>query len=128
MMEEPSLKKPLKEETVSNDSKFLNVDNHDNDDKYYEQAEEYKLKGNAQFSQSRYEDALSSYNSGLSFLSIANDKRTSHKFQQMEVALRSNKGLVLIKLNLYGDAVKELSEVLEIDPSLFKGKYIIGNE
>ena len=91
----------------------------------YDQAKKWKENGNELFNKNNLEGALNSYEKGVQCLEYKRDQsmqKNSPNEIEMELALRSNIGLVLFKLERYERSVKECSLALELDANSMKGK------
>ena len=94
----------------------------------HENAVAFKEEGNDFFKNGEHEKALVAYRRGIDCcLGNRSDENTDVNFVRssavvdVEVALRSNAGLVLLKLGSYEKAIEECDNAIGLDPSCAKG-------
>ena len=95
----------------------------------YETADEWKEKGNVLFKENDLLGALSAYEQGVQLLGpkpVFNSQNGHQLLRaQTELALRSNVGLVLYKLDRYDNAIADCDKALQLDPTCLKGEILL---
>ena len=97
----------------------------DHPDALSKEATDWKEKGNSFYANKDYDGAVESYQSGLDCFVPAsrNDALSSIRLDEVEVALRLNLAMALLKLKLFARAESECSYVLRVEPDNAKGAF-----
>jgi tetratricopeptide (TPR) repeat protein len=86
-----------------------------------EVAKEWKDKGNLYFGQRDLKKALDAYQAGLAILTSPSSISMSDSVNLLEVALRSNRAQVFLKMNHYDRALEDCNLALDMQPQNAKG-------
>ena len=89
------------------------------------EATAWKEKGNCLYGKKDYDGAIEAYQSGLDCYVPASrhEALSSIRLDEVEVALRLNLALALLKLDLFDRAESECSYVLRVEPDNPKGAF-----
>lgn len=82
-----------------------------------ELAKQYKLDGNENYKQKRFDDAIASYTKGLNYLDIELDE-----VAELKSALFSNRAACYVMLKQYQKAVDDCKQALRINPQNLRAR------
>lgn len=82
-----------------------------------ELASQYKLDGNENFKQRKFQDAIVSYTKGLSYLEKELDETA-----ELKSVLYSNRAACNVMMKRYQEAVNDCKEALRIDPKNMRAR------